>query len=134
MPSRKNRNAHRQSANNTPNSSYPASLLPSPALLPESLPEVELDRAREPELIPEPETLFLEERVLEPEPAREEEQEELIDVLGTSGRVRGDRESPSPRVPASPRSGAGAFDIPRLPDISGGRHDTGHVRSPVLVR
>lgn len=83
MPSCKNCNTHGQCTNNMPNSFYPMSLL-SPTMLPESLPQVELDHARE----------------LAPEPAQEQEQD-LMDIFGTSGYVHGNPESSSSFVPAS---------------------------------
>jgi len=62
------------------------------------------------------------------------QQADLIDMHGTSARVSGDCDTPSPLGPVSP--GVVAFDIPEdaavLPDT--GHEEVGHVRSPILAR
>jgi hypothetical protein len=120
MPSRKTRNA-RQSANDTP-ITYPIQLSPefdspSPAIPVVDLPE--FDAAQPPSPAPPPELERAEEL-------------DLLDMHGTSARVSGDRNTPSPLVPVFPpavtlrsrrnlhcsmleiRSKRGMFDHPSL--------------------
>ena len=121
MPSRRNRNATRHSPNLTPNTHlqhlFPEFDSPSPALPVVDLPAVDpVHLLREPGI----------EHVAE---------QDLIDIHGTSGRVRGDRESPSPLVPSSPPMVAFRIsDQPDVPDTGADLLEPGHVRSPVLAR
>jgi hypothetical protein len=122
MPSRKNRNA-RSSVCNTPNAYsqplFPEFDSPGQALPITDLPPFDIDQLRSD---PEPEI----ERAAE---------EDLIDIHGTSGRIRGDRDTPSPLVPASPLVvPLHVPEEPAMPSAGDDQTEAGHVRSPILSR
>lgn len=132
MPSKKSRNAQRQSANSVNNSSnstpnaYPSPLFefdsPSPAQPIEDLPVAG----------------HIPDQRLDSDPELEVErggERDLIDMHGTSGRVRGDRGSPISSAPLSPYAPAITFDLTEEPSYSREQvNDAGHIRSPVLAR
>ncbi|KZP26130.1 hypothetical protein FIBSPDRAFT_357316 [Athelia psychrophila] len=132
MPPRKNRNANRFSAGNTPNL-QPAKLLPeldtpSPASLAEDLPYIYGDPEGGSELTREP----------TPEPQMDilGHQVDLLDMQEGSERVRGDIDYGMAYAASSPP--ARAFDLSDSVDVhretSAEAYEPGHVRSPVLVR
>ena len=122
MPPRKNRNA-RSPASNTPNTYsrplFPEFDSPGQALPITDLPPFDIDQLRSD---PEPEI----ERAAD---------DDLIDIHGTSGRIRGDCDTPSPLIPASPL--VVPFRVPEeptLPSAGDDQTEAGHVRSPILAR